>query len=80
VVLAALVFVPIRYVYPSRNPVCRRLTLSLGSAWGGIVVWMIWQLPDVSRPILWASLVFPTYYVGLSLWLNRSDRSDRSTV
>jgi phosphatidylcholine synthase len=71
-VLAALVFVPIRYVYPSRNPACRGLTVTLGAMWGGLVVLMIWQLPGVSRPLLWASLVFPAYYVLLSMWLNRN--------
>ena len=33
-VLAILVFVPIRYVYPSRTPVLRSLTIGLGIAWG----------------------------------------------
>ena len=32
--LSALVFVRIGYVYPSRTPTLRRLTLTLGSTWG----------------------------------------------
>jgi len=65
--LAVLVFVPIRYVYPSRTPYWRRLTIMLGIVWGLTLLLMIWQLPVVSRPLLWGSLVFPLYYVGLSL-------------
>ena len=67
--LAALVFVPIRYLYPSRGSEFRTLTLVLGVVWGGLILTMLWQLPGVSRSVFLASLVFPVYYVGLSLWL-----------
>jgi phosphatidylcholine synthase len=69
VALAGLVFVPIRYVYPSRTPVLRWPTNVLGVIWGGLVLGMLWQYPAVSRPIFLASLVFPVYYVTLSLYL-----------
>ncbi|MGH9257964.1 MAG: CDP-alcohol phosphatidyltransferase family protein [Vicinamibacterales bacterium] len=68
-VLSALVFVPIRYVYPSRTPVFRRLTVVLGTLWGVLMVVMLWQMPNVSRSIVWASFLFPAYYVLLSLVL-----------
>jgi len=69
-VLAALVFVPVRYVYPSHTPVLRTPTLALGALWGVIMAAMLWQLPAVSRPLFWASLVFPVYYLVLSLVLH----------
>jgi phosphatidylcholine synthase len=68
--LAALVFVPIRYVYPSRTPVLQPVTLTLGTIWAVLMVVMLWQFPAVSPPVFWASLVFPAYYVGLSLVLH----------
>jgi phosphatidylcholine synthase len=67
--LAAMVFVPIRYVYPSRTPVLRGLTNVLGAIWGVLIGVMLWQYPAISAPVLWASLVFPVYYFGLSFWL-----------
>ena len=67
--LAAMVFVPIRYVYPSRTPVLSWLTNSLGVIWGVLLGVMLWQYPAISRPLLLASLMFPMYYFGLSLWL-----------
>lgn len=70
-VLAALVFVPIRYVYPSRTPVWRTLTVALGLVWGALMLLLLWQIPDVSRPVLWASFVFPLYYFLLSVALDR---------
>ena len=69
-VLALLVFVPIRYVYPSRTPVLRSLTIGLGILWGVSMVVMLWRMPAVSPMIFWLSLMFPAYYVALSLVLD----------
>lgn len=69
-VLAALVFVPVRYVYPSRTPMWRTPTIALGALWGVLMIAMLWRLPAVSRPLFWASLVFPLYYLVLSLALH----------
>jgi phosphatidylcholine synthase len=68
--LAVLVFVPIRYIYPSRTSVARRLTNVFGIVWGGLMLLMLWQYPAVSRAIIIASLIFPVYYVTLSFWLH----------
>jgi phosphatidylcholine synthase len=67
--LSMLVFVPIHYLYPSRSPVFRRLTVALGAVWGILVMVMLWQMPSVSRTVFWLSLVFPVYYVLLSFGL-----------
>jgi hypothetical protein len=68
-VLAALVFVPIRYVYPSRTVFLRPLTVALGAAWTVAFVAVIWRLPDPPAWLLWGSLAYPAYYLALSLWL-----------
>jgi phosphatidylcholine synthase len=68
-VLAGLVFAPIRFVYPSRTPMWRPLTMTLGVAWAVMTFVLLWQMPEISRPLLWASLVFPVYYVLLSMRL-----------
>jgi phosphatidylcholine synthase len=69
IALSILVLVPIRYVYPSRSPRFRVQTNVLGALWGGIVLYTIFQLPNPSRALLFASLLFPAYYTALSLWL-----------
>jgi len=68
--LAVLVFVPIRFVYPSRTVVLRAPTLVLGATWGVLVLVMIWRLPATDGPWAALSLVFPVYYTVLSLWLH----------
>lgn len=75
IVLAVLVFVPIRYIYPSRTRTLRIPTLILGSTWAVLFVWMIFRLPAVDGPWTALSLVFPVYYFGLSLWLHGRERN-----
>ena len=70
VVLAVLVFVRIKYIYPSRTPVLMRTTTALGVVWAGMMLAVLFMLPDVPRSLLTASLFFPVYYTVLSLWLN----------
>ena len=65
--LAVLVFVPIRYVYPSRTPVWQTATLTLGVAWAGLLAVMLWRFPDVPRALVLVSLAYPAYYAALSL-------------
>ncbi|MCA1584114.1 MAG: CDP-diacylglycerol O-phosphatidyltransferase [Acidobacteria bacterium] len=73
-VFVALVFVPIRYVYPSRTVAWRGLTTALGAAWGALMLWTIWRLPAIDGPWAMLSLVFPVYYTALSLWLSSQIR------
>ena len=68
-VLAVLVFVPIRYLYPSRTTALRLPTLALGTMWAALFTWMIWRLPAVDGPWTLVSFIFPIYYLALSLWL-----------
>jgi phosphatidylcholine synthase len=72
--LSALVFVPLRYVYPSRTPALLATTNVLCAAWAAVLGWMIWQLPEVSPAAFFASLLFPAYYGGLSLFLEARQR------
>jgi phosphatidylcholine synthase len=69
-VLAALVFVPIKYVYPSKLRVLRGPTFFLAAACMATVAWSVLD-PETGRRLhlLELSLIFPAWYVGLSLWL-----------
>lgn len=71
-VLSVLVFVPIRYVYPTRTAAWKVPTLVLGTIWAVIFSWLIWRLPVTDGPWMALSLVFPVYYLALSLWLHTS--------
>jgi phosphatidylcholine synthase len=66
-----LVFVPLRYLYPSRTVPFMPLTLFLASAWAVFMLLMIWWIDAPPAWVRWPALVFPMYYIGLSLWLDR---------
>src|SRR5262249_24569532 len=44
IAFAVVVFVPVRYVYPSRTPTMRALTVTLGIAWGAVLVHVVLHL------------------------------------
>lgn len=67
---AVLVFVPLRYVYPSRTETLSALTNGLGAVWSALALWIVWRLPLNDGPWVLLSLAFPVYYMALSLWLN----------
>jgi len=69
-ILSVLVFVPIRYLYPSRNPTAQRTTYALGIVWGVLMFLLLAQFPEPSRLLAWASLFFPIYYMALSVHLH----------
>jgi phosphatidylcholine synthase len=69
IVLSVAVFVPVRYVYPSRTTTLRGLTVGLGLAWGAFVLWALAHLDTVPRALVAVSLAYPAYYVLLSLAL-----------
>ncbi len=69
VALCLLVFMPIRFVYPSRTPVLPVLTNVLGVSWALVMLALLATHPRVLPPLLLASFVFPAYYVGLSVVL-----------
>ena len=66
----ALVFVRIGYIYPSRTPQFRRLTVTLGIVWGIAIVAIIWLLPSPPAWLVYGSLAYPIYYAALSLYLH----------
>jgi len=69
VVLSAAIFVPIRYIYPSRTRILRPLSLVVLGLWVLGFSWIAVR-PD-PRPLwVWLSLLGPIYYVALSLALN----------
>jgi len=68
--LSVLVFVPIRYLYPSRNRIAQKTTYTLGIIWGVLVFIVVAQMPTPSRDIALISLFFPAYYVAVSFWVH----------
>ena len=70
IILAFLVFVPIKYIYPSRSPRYRTSMNVIGVLWGIALLMIIYTLPQPPQTLVFASLLYPAYYAALSLWLD----------
>lgn len=70
-----LVFVRIGYLYPSRTPVLRGLTIALAAIWGAMVLAIIVAMPAVPAWLWIGSLFFPVYYIVLSFALHARRRA-----
>ena len=68
-----LVFVPFKYVYPSRTKPFQPLTLSLGAIFVIQLVALILLFDQSPDWLIYSGLLFPTYYIILSAYLNVSD-------
>ena len=65
---SVMVFVPVRYPYPTRMTTLRTLTLGLSVPWLALGLYQIAILPE--RP-LWLAILYcfyPAYYVGLTIY------------
>jgi phosphatidylcholine synthase len=69
VVLAILVFVPVKYVYPSRTLDLWWFNMSMATAWLVLFGVVVAQLPDPNPWLIGISLAYPAVYLVESLWL-----------
>jgi phosphatidylcholine synthase len=70
VVCSLLVFVPIRYVYPTRTKAFHKLSLTLTALWLASYAAILLQMPEPDPLILGFSILYLFYYFGLSLHLS----------
>lgn len=63
-----LIFVPVKYLYPSRNMRLRRFTLGFTYLYAGLGVWALLQYPDVPEWVAPVSFVYVAYYALLSFF------------
>jgi phosphatidylcholine synthase len=62
-----MVFIPVKYIYPSRNNYLRKLTLGLTYLYGIVGIWGLLQYPNQPRWVVWASFIYVGYYLVLSI-------------
>jgi phosphatidylcholine synthase len=68
-VCSILVFVPIRYIYPSRTKTFRTINLAFTGVWLATYAVLLWQIPDPNPLPVVLSLAYLAYYAGVSLYL-----------
>jgi len=65
----ALVFIPIKYVYPSRTNAFRALNLSLAAMWLVLYAVILADVPDPNPLVVGLSLLYIAYYLVVSVYL-----------
>ena len=70
VVCSLLVFVPIRYVYPTRTVAFRKLSLTLTTLWLISYAVILLRMPEPDPLALGFSVLYLVYYFGLSFYLS----------
>jgi phosphatidylcholine synthase len=65
-----MVFIPIKYIHPSRTRPLRPLTVTLGIVWAVVTIAMLPGLPQYNPVLLCVSLAYVAYYMLVSFALN----------
>ncbi|WP_345477207.1 CDP-alcohol phosphatidyltransferase family protein [Nesterenkonia rhizosphaerae] len=73
-VLAVLVFIPVKYVYPSRTEAAWWLTMTLTALWLVLYAVILIQYPSPNLWLIGLSGVYVLYYAALSLRLTLNQR------
>jgi len=69
VVCSGLVFVPVKYLYPSRTQRFRALNLTLAGLWLVLYAAILSSFPRQDALLVWLSLTYVAYYVVMSVYL-----------
>jgi len=68
VICNILIFVPVKYLYPSRNTRLRKFTLGMTYLYGVLGVWGLLQYPDVPEWVTLASFIYVIFYGVMSFF------------
>jgi phosphatidylcholine synthase len=72
--LAIMVFIPVKYIYPSQTPILRHVNVAISGFWFVCYCIIVATLPNPDPRIIYVSLLYPTYYMGMSFYLHFSPR------
>jgi phosphatidylcholine synthase len=78
-VLVAGVFLPVKYLYPSRTPVLFKTTFVLSVIWGVLAVIALFTYPGHHKLYICLSLIYVVYYFGMSFYFTARHSRDEGT-
>jgi phosphatidylcholine synthase len=79
--LVLLVFIPIKYVYPTRSTQLRTLTLILIGVYTAMSIWALFiSFPTMPNWMIFATFLFFGYYFALSIWLTFKTRKTKENT
>jgi len=72
-ILAILVLVPVKLIYPSRTPEWRKTTILLSIPYAIVIFIMLFYLRETPFWLIMASFYYPVYYVVISFIANKQN-------
>lgn len=70
-ILAILVILPVKFLYPSRTPKWKKTTLLLSIPYVIIIFFMLYHLRETPFWLTLASFYYPAYYIAASFYQSR---------
>ena len=81
VALTVLTVLPVRFIYPNLAPrPWKTPTMIGGAVWTALLVWMWTRYPSPPALLMWVSLIYPAFYMALSVWLDAKARHSSATA
>jgi phosphatidylcholine synthase len=75
VALTILTVLPVRFIYPNLAPPPWKTPVMTGAAaWAVMIAWMWTDYPNPPAWVMYVSLIYPAFYVALSVWLDVRSR------
>lgn len=69
-ICAIFVFIPLKWVYPSRTSTFQNLTLALSGIYAIQLILLVYLYNNSPVWLIYSALIFPVYYVLLSFYIN----------
>jgi phosphatidylcholine synthase len=69
ILCAVGVFIPVRYLYPSRTPILKPINITLGLVWAAMLLVALKRFPEGHEPVVLLSFFYILYYLLFSIWL-----------
>ena len=78
ILLSLLTVLPVRFIYPNLAPRPWKMPTMIGAlVWLLLLAWMWKDYPTPPAWLMWVSLIYPAFYIALSVWLDVKSRTAR---
>lgn len=69
-VLGIMVFIPLKYLYPTQMPSGRKLNILFAFIWSAALMVILANFENPNPILVWVSLIYPAYYLLASFYAN----------
>lgn len=78
--LAVMVFIPLKWIYPSRTSELKTTTLALSTIYCVLIGYMLFKMTQTPDWVVMLSLFYPIYYIGASVYFGNYKSMAKTTA